>query len=275
MSNREKIRKLQLIELEILKEVVDICNRNNIKYFLMGGTFLGAVRHKGFIPWDDDIDIGMPRNDYEKFIKIIKKELPSNLQFKNFKELENPTIYFSRVEDESAKIKDNSAIVKRVRSAWIDIFPLDGMPNNSFIRFLHKIRLLFLRGLLQYSQFSIIVNQKLPNRPWYEKVLIWVGNIINFEKILDTKKCMYRLDKTLTKYKYEDSKYVVNFMGAYKFKEMFKKEIYEKSALYKFEDLMLVAPKEYDFVLRQMYGDYMKVPPVEEQNKHFSEVIED
>jgi len=274
-ENITPLRKLQLTELEILKDVIRVCKEENLRYFLMGGTFLGAVRHKGFIPWDDDIDISMPREDYDRFFEIAQEKLNDKYIYKNFKKGNEKTIYFSRVEDKSVQIEDNSAITKRTRNAWIDVFPLDGMPNNPIIRKFRQARLLYRRLLLQYSQFSIIVNQDLPNRPFLEKMLIKVGKIFNFEKHLDTEKCLYKLDKVIRKSKYENSKYVANFMGAYKFKEMFKKEIYDNTAVYDFETEKVIAPKDYDFVLKQLYGDYMKIPPEHQQNKHHSKVIEE
>lgn len=275
MDEVTPLRKLQLTELETLNEIIRICKEENLKYFLMGGTFLGAVRHKGFIPWDDDIDISMPRKDYEKFFEIAPQKLSEGYIYKNFKKGNEKTIYFSRVENTKMQIEDNSAKIKRTRNAWVDIFPLDGTPNNCVLRQFYKLRLLYRRLLLQYSQFSIIVNQDLPNRPFIEKIFIKIGNIINIEKFLSTEKCLYKLDKAMTKYDYDKSKYVVNFMGAYKFKEMFKKEIYDNVAEYDFEGEKLIAPKEYDVVLSQMYGEYMKVPPEYQQNKHHSKVIEE
>ncbi|MBD3107613.1 LicD family protein [Bacillus sp. AGMB 02131] len=267
------LRELQLVELEILKDVVKICEENNLRYFLMGGTFLGAVRHKGFIPWDDDIDIAMPREDYENFFEIVDQKLHGDYIYKNFKKGNEKTIYFSRVENINFEIEDNSAIKKRIRNAWIDIFPLDGMPNNRLVRFFHKIRLLYLRVTLQYSQFSVIVNQNLPNRPLHENILIKIGKMINFERILDTEKCMNKLDIALKKYNYHNSKYVVNFMGAYKFKEMFLREIYDDTEKYEFETEQLIAPKNFNFVLSQMYGDYMTPPREDAKNKHNTKTI--
>ena len=272
-NNVSSLRKLQLIELDILKEVVKICKKNNLKYFLNGGTFLGAVRHKGFIPWDDDIDITMPRPDYEKFMEIAPKQLKNNLVFKNFKLGNEKTIYFSRVENSKIQIRDTSAIVHRVRNAWIDIFPLDGMPNNVIIRQIHKFVLLYRKLLLQYSLFSIIVNQDLPNRPFHEKVLIKIGQIFNFEKILDSNKCLYKLDKAMRRYDYNKSKYIVNFMSAYRFREMFEKTVFDDCIEYQFETEKLNAPRDYDKMLTKMYGEYMKLPPEEHRNKHHSEVI--
>ena len=267
------LRQLQLVELDILKEVVKICEENKFRYFLLGGTFLGAVRHKGFIPWDDDIDIGMPRPDYEKFMKIATQALPKELLYKNFRLGNEKTIYFARVENPSIQVEDSSALEKRVRNAWIDIFPLDGMPNNIIARRIKESYLLYRRLLLQYSQFSVIVNQDLPNRPKHEQILINIGKLIKPERFLDTKKCLKKLDKALRKCDYESSDYIVNFMGAYKFKEMFRRDIYEETHEYKFETELLTAPKDYDLVLRQMYGDYMKPPVEKDRNKHHSRVI--
>lgn len=269
------LRQLQLVELDILKEVAKLCEENDLRYFLMGGTFLGAVRHKGFIPWDDDIDIGMPRPDYERFISIAQRNLPEYLQYKNFRIGNEQTIYFARVENSKIRIEDTSAIEKRIRNAWIDIFPLDGMPNNAVARKIKEGYLLYRRLLLQYSQFNVIVNQDLPNRPKHEQMLINLGRIIKPERFLDTKKCLKKLDKSLRRCDYEKSDYVVNFMGAYKFKEMFPKSFYDSAVLYDFESEKFIAPKDYDFVLRQMYGDYMKPPEGKDRNKHHSRVIED
>jgi len=264
----EKLRKLQLAELEILKVFIKVCEENGLKYYLIGGSLLGAVRHKGFIPWDDDIDIGMPRDDYDKFEKIINNFLPNNMKYINFKYLDEPTIYYARMESEEIEINDNSAMIKRKRNAWIDIHPFDGMPNNIIGEKLHHLHVLFQRMLIQYSKYSVIVNQELKNRPLIEKILIKLGKIINFEKILNTKKCLMKFDKILKKYKYTESKKVANFIGANKYKEIFPKELFENTSEYEFEGIKVIAPKEYDKILSHLYGDYMKLPPEEERNKH-------
>lgn len=274
MESDKELRDLQLRELKIMKTFANICKTNGLRFYLMGGTFLGAVRHKGFIPWDDDIDLGMPREDYDRMAKIIDGLLPDGYVFRNFEKGNETTIYFSRIEDLNYEIKDNSALVKRQRYAWIDIFPLDGMPENAALRFIHKFVLLYRRLALQYSNYSTVVNQDLPGRPFHEKLLIDLGRIIPFEKVFDTKKCLYKLDKSLRRYPYVGSEYVVNFMGAYKFKEMFPKNIYDEISFYPFEDGAYAAPKDYDLVLSQMYGDYMKVPKKKDRYKHHIEVKE-
>ncbi|MCI8347216.1 MAG: LicD family protein [Bacilli bacterium] len=269
-----KLRQLQLVELEMLKEIIKICNENNIRYYLMGGTLLGAVRHKGFIPWDDDIDIGMKRQDYEKFLSIADQYLSDDLKIDYFKEHKGEKDYISnyvaKVENKKVKVKNKTAKIERMQNAWIDIFPLDGMPRNFIIRKFHMLKLLYSRLLLKYSQFSTITNQRIKGRPLHEKILMIIGKICQFEKLLNNHSCLEKIDKNLKKYQYDDSDYVVNFMGAYKFKEMFPRQIYEEIGKYSFEGLELTGPKNYDLVLTQLYGDYMKEP--KDKNHHFTEL---
>ena len=269
------LRKLQLAELKILNEIVKICNENKITYYISGGTFLGAVRHKGFIPWDDDIDVAMPRADYEKFKKIANKKLPEKYKYRNFKTDNQIKICFSRVEDTEIKVRDTSAKKTDIRNAWVDIFPLDGMPKNKFKFFIRKYHLLYLRMMLQYSQYSTIVNQNLPNRPLHEKILIKIGKLIPFEKFLNHRKYMFKIDETLQRVKAEESIYYMNFLGIYKFKSVMKKdEIYKEGAKYEFEGNYYNAPKEYDKYLTQIYGNYMDIPKDKDKNKHHIEVLE-
>ena len=271
-----KIRDMQLAELEILKEIQAICEKNNLRYYMMGGTFLGSIRHKGFIPWDDDADIALPRNDFEKFIKIFNKECKNNnCLLTSYKNDETYLYYTPRVKNAEVCIINNSKTIKRKVEAWIDIFPLDGMPKSKIMQQIHKYRLLKRRALLKLSDFDSQVSISNKNRNILEKTLIALGKHTTISTILNTKKQLIKLDQLLRKYPFEKSEYVVNFMGAYRFKEMFPRRIYENIDYYQFENLRLPAPKDYDTVLTQMYGDYMKLPPEHERNKHNTEVIKE
>ena len=131
------LRDAQKLMTEILKEVHKICEKHNIKYFLDAGTLIGAVRHKGFIPWDDDLDIGMLREDYRKFLEIAKKELPDNLFLQTFDSDENYDIY-----QVPCKIRyNNTLFIQKViaenpdmhNGIYIDVLPYDSLPKSKFV----------------------------------------------------------------------------------------------------------------------------------------------
>ena len=262
------LRDLQLCELEIVRNVLEICEKHDLQIYMIGGTFLGAVRHRGFIPWDDDVDLGFSRKDYETFLQVAPEELKAGYYLWHYETDPTMPYYPAQVVDPSFEILDVSAKIPKMRSAWIDLFPLDGMPDGAISYFFHKYRLLYLRMMLKFSQFDQVVAVNLKNRPLHEKILVAVGKHLHLEGKLDTLKRMRLIDRCLKKYPFENCRRVVNFMGAYKFREVFDRSVYEDSVEYPFEDITLPAPRDYDLVNRQLYGDYMTPPPVEEQNKH-------
>ena len=270
----DDLRRLQLVELDILKEFLRICRKYHLRYYALGGTLLGAVRHKGFIPWDDDIDVGMPRPDFRKFEEVVNKELPDYLHYCSFRDTEGYNHYVPRITDCRVKVIDESAAVETEKEAWIDVFPLDGMPGNKYSRKIHCFRLLLARARVNYSLFSTNIDLKRTNRPLYERILITVGKILPVEKIFRTSHEMKHLDRLMQKYSYDGSPYLVNFMGIHKLKEMFHKKHYGKGADYPFEDIELRGPADYDFVLRQMYGEYWNPPENQEMNHHHTRIKE-
>lgn len=267
------LRRLQLAELEILKDTIRICNENNLTYYMLGGTLLGAVRHKGFIPWDDDIDIGLIRADYEKFLGIAPKQLKKGLCLQTYQGTEEYLHYPAKVVDEQIKLLSNMTGHEQVIPAWVDIFPLDGMPNNYIQSKLHQFRLLAERAIFKFSCFDEVVSINTRNRPFVERALIWIGKHTKIGRGVDSKKQLDRIDRDLKRYSTGTSTYYINFMGAYKTKEMFPKSYYGDGKLYDFEDISIVGPINADAVLKQMYGDYMKYPPESERNKHLTEVV--
>lgn len=268
-----ELRDLQLQELDILRECLKIINKYSLRYYMLGGTFLGAIRHKGFIPWDDDIDIGMPRDDYEKFCVYAEDELELPFWLSTFQNDNDHNGYCCRVINKNIKLFRDDAIKEKTDNLWIDIFPLDGMPNNIIMRNFHKFHLLFLRLLLQYSKYDSGINMK-KKRNALESILIKMGFVVSKLLHFNTKKRLMAIDKSLQRYRYDSSNYVVNFMGAYKFKEMFPKSYYDNPIEYDFENTKLIGASEYDKILTQMYGDYMR-PPAENQRFSHSIKIEE
>ena len=254
--NDKTLKKLHKIQVEILDEVVRICNENNITYFLVGGTLLGAVRHKGFIPWDDDIDVGMLREDYDKFMKIAKEQLKEKFELDS-KET-NPKYYLS-----FAKIRNKNTIYEQdfqvgydgPKGIWIDIFPLDETKSveNKTTYIQKKIHNSIYR-ILHYKNGFILGNKN-------NKIKKIIGKII----FLKHKTLLNIQDKVLKIQNNKNGDYIINLTSVYETKkETFKKSEYVPGTELEFEGDKYKVPKNYKKVLKQVYGDYMKIPSKEE-----------
>lgn len=247
--------------------VANICAKHDIRHYALGGTLLGAVRHQGFIPWDDDIDIAMPRPDYDRFVKFAKRELPSHLVAKTYLDERGDAhpMFICIIKDTRTKIQLHHADKVQDTAVWLDVFPLDAMPSNKIQRTLHKYRLLYERMKIQFSMYEENVHQHRANRPLYERVLMVFREKTGFGSNWDTWELMCHIENTLRIYDYDQEGWMVNMFGAYKFREMFPKAWFGEGINLAFENTTIRCPVEYDKVLTQMYGDYMTLPPEEQR----------
>ncbi len=270
----QRLNETQRYILHVTREVVRVLDELKIPYYMQGGTMLGAIRHGGFIPWDDDVDLGIPRDDYERMLTVISNHLPENLELRTYQDATSHHYYFARIVDKRYQIRRMGSLEERLENIWVDLFPLDGMPNGAIARQWHKLRLLNTRLKYHLSCFEK-VNIKRPGRPFVERAIIRVAIITRVGKWFKTEKQLAKLDRLLKKYPLEKSEYIVNFMGQtnYKFNEMFKKEVYGKTAMYPFEDMMLAGPEQFDAYLKSLYGDYMTPPKESDRNAHAAELV--
>lgn len=273
MEEISNLRKLQLEELKILDIFTDICEKNHLRYYLLGGTLLGAIRHTGFIPWDDDVDVCMPRKDYEVFLKIAEKELAEPYYLSCLENNPDYRYCFARIATSAVKIKNYSANIPRVEDAWIDIIPMDGMPAGKLTLNIHKFKLMFWRGMNQIAQYDELVDQKR-KRGKVEGIIVKLAGWKPLRKMVDYRKCTRKIQKVLKKYAYDDTEMVINFMAAYGFQEYFPRKSFGNGKKYNFENAEYVGPEDYDTVLRQIYGEYMELPPEDQRNKHNAEIIQ-
>lgn len=245
--------------LGIYSVIAEICNKHNLKIYAISGTLLGAVRHGGFIPWDDDIDVALSRPDYDKFVSVVQNELPSNLKAVTYLQPDGTTIptFFCQIKDTTTDVILKFAEEEFVTHLWIDIFPLDAMPTNSFLRSIQKYKLLYRRMKTQFSMYEQAVHQHRPNRPIHEKALMRFREITHLGSNWSTTQMFADAEAQIRKYDYENEEWVVNYASAYKFREMFPKSWLGEGVMLPFEDTEIRCPSRHDLILTQVYGDYM------------------
>ena len=271
----ENLSDTQKYILSVLDVVLKATEKMNVKCYMQGGTMLGAIRHSGFIPWDDDADLGIKRKEYEYFLDHVKEYLPEHLELRTYMDESDHHYYFARIIDNRYMIKRMGSAEVRYENVWVDIFPLDGMPNDFILRKVHQFRLSMARLMYHLSCIKK-VNKKRPGRPVLEKIIISIALRIPVDRILNTKKSLDNIDKLLKKYPLENSKYIINFMGqtSFQFTEMLEKSVYGKDTWYEFEDIKLLGPEKYDEYLTSLYGDYMIIPEEAQRNAHVSELVQ-
>lgn len=267
-NDNSELSKLQTVILDIAEIFSNICEKHGLRYYMVGGTMLGAVRHKGFIPWDDDMDVGLPRPDYEKFLNIVRDELPPGYAFFNYKQDPGYLRYFSRIVDTRVRVINASACESIVENAWLDIFPLDGMPRTKLGRSFHFWHLTFWRFFYHASCFRQLVNLRRPGRPKYQQFLIEFIGRTGLGSNLDSVALLRRIERLLMKYPYDESTHMLSLFGQYMTREIVDKRLLGEGALYPFERLMLRGPERADEFLTHFYGDYMTPPKDADKDKH-------
>ena len=248
--------------LDMLKWFHEFCEKEGLTYFAVGGTALGAVRHKGFIPWDDDIDLGMPRPDYEKFLKLAEKINGQCDYFVEFPQGQKEYVYsFAKIYDTRTTLIEDIRY-KAKRGIYIDVFPIDGVGNSeeecnkNFKRVHQKINILRMLVVGFNKKRSVMKN-----------ALVLVARCIP-SFVLSHTKLIAQIRELAMKCEYDKCDYVVNYGGAWGEREIGKKEWINSPRLYSFEKTKIYIPNGYDEYLKKMYGDYMKLPPIHKRCSH-------
>lgn len=255
-------KKVQEDELQILIKFDEICRKFNLKYTLAAGTMIGAVRHKGFIPWDDDIDVYMLRNDFNKLRKIAPMELPENMFYQSH--YTDPEYYypFDKIRLDGTIFKETFLANHNINhGVFIDVFPIDSISNNkckSTIQFYHY-RFYRLGLMTKYVNIEA--------RSGKRKTLANILRVLYLPFNLDYlyKKCEIIAQQKESRYK--NSKWVrnLNSVGNDGMKETYHHYAFTKLEFIEFEKNKFYISKDYDAMLRAIYGNYMKLPPKSEQ----------
>ena len=268
MEMEKSLRSLQLVELDILDEFVRICDKYNLTYYLNYGTLLGAVRHKGFIPWDDDLDVVMPRKDFVEFCKVVADELDSSKYF--FHDTKDPQYYDTvvRIRRNNTIFTDKKALRLKMKhyGIWLDIFRLDNVENPHSFTFLYQKTFKEIVGHVCFHRAMKDLNDLSLKR----KIVHYVSCVLPLKTWIKLRDWTFGLCKN------DESKYVINFGSRYKAdKELLERKNFGTPVKVEFEGKMYSAPNDYEFILKHVYGDYMKLPPVEKRGiDHNPEVWE-
>ena len=252
------LNELKEIQLGILREFHKYCVDNNITYSLGYGTMLGAIRHEGYIPWDDDIDIVMPRPDYEKFLNNFKHDYLIPIHYDNGKN----QIVFCKLSDNRTVLKEENSNLLPGLGVNIDLFPLDGLSNSySKAKNLVKKTIIWIK-ISEYKKMSIRHKRAL-----YKNVILFLIQFLLSP--IRYKYVIKKIDRIMRTYDFENSTYVTSLYLP-TIKRIVPKSIFEKTELRKFEGDMFYAVSDYDPYLTSLYGDYMKLPPESQRvTKHF------
>ena len=257
--NDKELRKLQLKNLEIYEVLLDFCNKNKLKIFFCGGCLIGTLRNGGFIPWDDDIDVFMPRDDYEKLKELWPKKgdtksyelvIPSKDNY-----TKNQFITFN--DNNTTFIKKYEIDLEMNHGIRIDILPLDGCPTSRIKRKIQKFWALI---------YSLYITQMVPTN--HGKLVSILGKTLLF--IVPIKRFRWAIvklaEKKMSKYKISDCEYITELCAGPKYMQNeYRKEWFDKIIYKEFEGKKMPIPSGYDNYLRMAFGDYMKLPPKEKQ----------
>lgn len=265
MGKKITLEEMKTIQVSMMKQIDKICKDNNLTYSLLGGSLLGAVRHQGFIPWDDDIDIMLPRPDYDKLKSILLNDKDSNLKFMDCTTQDDCYYVYGKIIDKRTVLQEKDVYPIKNYGVFIDVFPIDGLPNNDK----EKYKLMDKIGRLRtYRKFAIHTNLSKKNKivNILYKVLSIPIKIYGYKRI---NKKAYNLLKSNS---YEDSKYVIIIYDniAIQKHKFYEKNFFEKVHYTKFEDTNLLIIDEYDKYLTDLFGDYMQLPPIDKRISNHS-----
>lgn len=263
------MNELQSKLVDMLAWFHKFCEENELRYYIIAGTMLGAVRHGGFIPWDDDIDVGMPRSDYEKLRKLSLEQpkIKYMFEYPSLANTEYPFLWAKLYDTTTTLVEKQKYTIKR--GIYIDIFPLDGIGNsmNEAIKNYEPIK--------RSTNLNFMIScSVLKRRKWYKNCLILIGGSIA-SLVVNKPKLAKKIDDSCKRFDFDSCKIVSNLMGGAHEKGLVKREYFGKPTEIKFENLTVYGLENPDLYLKSMYGDYMKLPPKEAQiSYHDSEILD-
>lgn len=256
--NEQDLQIIKNAELRIVNEINQICLRNNIKYSMIGGTLIGAVRHHGFIPWDDDIDLMMERSEYERFLSISEKELSEEFYIADYEHTPSIGEPFTKIMMKNTVMRECfTGSSNAPAGIFVDIFPVDNAPESKIFKTIQRYKNYSLRKKI------LIKSDYRFGKTGVKKIIYDALGKFTFESKSDLVR-KYRNNQT--KYNHRNTAEYVSLCGAYDYnRETLPKQWLSEYIFLEFEGQKLMAFRDYDKILRHYFGDYMKLPPENER----------
>lgn len=263
------VRPYQEAILKVFRVFQRLCEKHSLRYFAIGGTAIGAVRHKGFIPWDDDLDVAMPREDYDVFLQVAQDELPKHLRVFRGGESKFSPVFFSKIIDVSEGITSKLAEVTNLDISippFIDVFVIEGVPDNTteIKKWWNARRRIRMCQIFRYPRSAGCKDG------WRGKIQKWIAVVVGaflspfYPKTKSNVEMMLLADECARKWSYVESTMVTEpAFFRFKFSRVFHKSVFEPARIVPFEDGMICIPAKVEDYLTQFFGDYMKLPPPE------------
>ena len=261
--------------IDVLSAFIRICEAQGLRYFCAGGTAIGAVRHQGMIPWDDDIDVFMPRPDYDRFLRLAAHSMPEGYEVLSPYATKDYPMYFAKMCNARTTLLENERI-PCVFGLYIDIFPLDGACDDVETCYREKRRFKRLMNKLEavstHNSFGEYVGLLAKRREWGRFAVKTVAFCC---RSWLRRWLLKQMDSIAYGHDYALSSRVVTYSGAYQRQEIYPKAWLETPQMFAFEGLMVNLPHDYDAYLCHFFGDYMTLPPVEQRASHHQKVFFD
>lgn len=262
MKENSALTPLQKNILEMFRWFDDICRKYSLRYYMIGGTMLGAARHQGFIPWDDDIDVCMPREDYEALPAIIDKENHERFVLETPSNADEDFCYpYYKLYDKATTLIENYRIPLK-RGTFLDIFPLDGLGNWE-----EDAKKKYLKRRRKYNLYIARMAAIRAERAMYKNAFIRVVRMIP-KCLLDNTKLRAELDKPENGHLFNNSDFVALLFGNWGVREVMPRAIFGEPVEYQFEDIKAFGVADYDGYLTRVYGEWRKMPPIAKRVTH-------
>lgn len=270
MINQSIIDKVQAVEIEIMEQIDQICRKHDLSYFAIGGSALGAVRHEGFIPWDDDIDIGMPRKDYEAFLKIAGEELSPDYHIQNFYTEPKTPFYFTKIRKNNTKFVEYYLKDYDIHQGiFVDIFPFDNVPEKEWVRNVHFRVCRTIYQIFLAKSLTTVCSSRFEQKENYKSYLRKFAHILLTP--IPKAWLFHLLDKSVQLFNDKPCQEISHIVR--RRLRVYLKDLYPILYL-KFHNFKMPVPNNYDAYLKAQFGNYDTLPPEDKRYGHLPYQVE-